>query len=342
MDALERVEARFYDQSGWDNVTCRLCPQLCSIAPSRSGGCGIRTNRGGKLYLDQYARVTFKEPVPGEELPLYHYKPEAQWLLLAGRGCTMRCGFCNTYRYSQGGGVMSSQLLPSEVPALAKQFRASGVSFGVNEPAPMHEFVFDVFQQARAAGMDTHLATNGMWSTEPLAELLPLTCAITFGLKGMDEALYQRELGGDLPTIIANIRTAIARKVHIEISWLVIPGITDKEPQFQLLSDLLAGMGAEPPVIMLPFTPDYQWRERAPAAGLAELQRARALLRKTYSGPIYEAHEDSAENTTRCTICSKALVRRGLAGLIITKIPSGRPKNLCPQCNAPVPYVADP
>lgn len=336
-----KVEARFFERTGWDNVSCRLCPHLCSIAPSRSGACGVRTNRSGTLYLDTYGRLSHREPVYSDDLPLYHYKPGSSWMQVGSRGCTMRCPFCNTWKQSQVAGAIAAPVSPDQIVAETAAGRLCGISFGVNEPAHLHEFVVDTFAAARHAGLDTHVATSGMWCAAPLREIAPYLSAATIGLKGFNDSFYQSELGGDLATVRGAIEVFAALGIHLELTWLVIPGRTDSEREARDLMSFLAAQGVSPPIILIPYEPSFTWAETTQPGTLASLQAFRARL-KGYTGAVYEAHPDSAENNTRCTKCGRTLVRRGMARLVITSAPeTGRPKSQCPTCGTPVPYRID-
>lgn len=334
--APNRMEARFYERAGWDNVLCRLCPLECAIAPSRHGACGIRGNRDGTLFLEFTNRVTTREVVLGEHLPLYHYKPDIDWLLLGGKGCTMRCPFCNTWRQSQSGATPSTPLDAEGEIAVSASRGIRGVSFGVSEPAPMQEFLEVLFPLAKGAGLDTHVATSGMWNPEPLRDLVPHLGAATIGLKGYDSAFYRSQLGGELEVISHNIELLTVMGVHVEISWLVIPGVTDQPDQVARFRRLAEALTPVPVVILIPYHPAARWDSPA-AATLADLQRVHALF-DGYPMNVYEQHPDSAAQNTCCSKCARPLIRRGLAGLIITSEPSGRPKSTCPTCGTPVPY----
>jgi pyruvate formate lyase activating enzyme len=331
-----RYEARHYERTGWDGVTCHLCPHHCPIAASRSGTCGVRSNRGGTLYLDTYARVASVDFVYAEDLPLFHFKPALNWVRLGSRGCTMRCPFCNTWRYSQTGGVRSGRLLPEEAVARARESQSGGISLGVAEPAPIFEYAVDLFTAARAAGLETHLATNGYWNEEPLRELLPLTSAWTFGLKSLDPRFHQAQLGADLDAILCAIRLVAASGGHLEISWVVIPGLTDTPEQATRLVNLVNSLEVDPPVILLPFVPDYTWGNK-PATTIDQLRLFRQMM-ADITAEVYIQHPESTHLNTRCIKCGRTLVRRGLARQIITFTPPGATHEICPSCGTPTPF----
>jgi pyruvate formate lyase activating enzyme len=51
-------EALFYKDLGAKTVQCFLCPHFCRIKDGQTGFCGVRTNKGGKLFTANYGRVS--------------------------------------------------------------------------------------------------------------------------------------------------------------------------------------------------------------------------------------------------------------------------------------------
>ncbi|MCC5874892.1 MAG: radical SAM protein [Candidatus Sumerlaeia bacterium] len=338
METPIRSEARFFDRTSWDNVTCRLCPHMCSIAPSRSGQCGVRSNKGGTLHVDSWGKTTSIDHLYAENLPLFHYKPDINWVRLAGRGCTMRCPFCDTWKYSQVGGVRQSRMTPDEAISIARESGAGGIAFGVNEPAPMHEFIEETFNAALRAGMETHLATSAMWSQEPLREIAAVTSAFTIGLKSMDHDFCQTQLGCDLDIVLSNIDMLLTIGAHVELTWLPIPGHSDTPEETERLLTFLGRLRPHPPVILLPYRPDYTWGTTSRASTLKELRGISEQL-SNHPGMVYILDPDSPEINTRCRGCGKTLVRRGMARMVITSERNGEPLTACPKCGTPVPFV---
>lgn len=327
-----RVAARFWEQGEWDSVHCRLCPHQCSIAPSRSGTCGVRTNRNGTLYLDTWGRIALRRAAQAPELPLYHFKPASTWLLLGLKGCNMRCTFCNTWQFSQTGGVRSEPMAPDAIVAAARAAGACGVSFGVSEPAIAHEFVSDVFKAAREAGLLTHIATSGEWSNEPFSEMLPLTDAVTFGAKGWNERFVAAECGGHMDLLKLNIETAIARRIHVEIAWLAVEETASLGEDASTFAAWVAERRPRTPVIVQALRKEYSWRggTTSPEVARAVFERMRQHLANVY---IADGVEDAAN--THCPNCGKTLVWRGPSGTSLVPLNNGA----CPGCGAQAPMV---
>ncbi len=270
--------------------------------------------------------------VPSEELPLYHMKPASQWLLLGMRGCNLRCTFCNTWQYSQSGGVAFEIQTPEQLVARAKSEGVCGIAFGVNEPAIAQEFVEDVFRTAREAGLLTHLATSGEWRSEAFGEILALTDCLTFGMKRYNPQFLTQECGGHLESILLNIETALARRVHSEITWLVTEEPQGAASEADEFAAWLAERRPRTPVTVLPLAKDYSWRGNSASATLCE--EVREVFGKRLAFAYLKAPE-SAYMNTRCAGCGRVLVWRGAAG---TTVSDGCERH-CPGCSAPVPYA---
>lgn len=341
MTEIDRYEAKFYESSSWDSVVCQLCSHRCAIAPSRSGQCGVRINRDGKLYLEHYGKLASMDVVYSENLPLFHYKPEINWMRLGSKGCTMACPFCSTAKYSQIGAVSTRPFSPTQIVEKALSVQCRGISFGVAEPASIHEYVEDVFATAKSHGVSTHVATSGMWSPEALRDIANHIDAVTIGLKGFDPNFYQRFLNGDFAEIIKSVeQLLLLETIHVEISYLLIPGITDNREQAESFRTFVEERAPQTPILIIPYRPDFMWKTQERPGDLQDMKKFKKYF-EGYGGPIYLLHPESADINTRCCSCGRTLVRRGMARAVITSQPGGGPKDRCPSCNEPVPYVID-
>lgn len=317
----------------YDNLTCRLCPVGCSIAPNRFGACGVRGNRNGLLRLDTRGRVSTRELLTPDHLPLFHDNPSIQWLRLGMRGCNMRCAFCNTATYSQQGTVPQHTLSPQAAVDAAIAAGAGGISFGVNEPLIAYEYVWDVFALARAAGLRTHVATSGFFTEEAMRQLGAVLNDATIGLKGLDRNFLEAATGGIVETICASARVLSALGVHVEVTWLLIPGRTNREQDALALLNFLESLDHPPPVLILPLEPAWRWEAEVPATPEQSLQFVEML--GSYDGEVYDLSPGSPHTDTRCRKCGRVLVRRGAAGYL----PARAVGRHCPGCGERTPFI---
>jgi Pyruvate-formate lyase-activating enzyme len=82
-------------------IRCGLCPHGCLIREGKEGICGVRGNRGGKLYALTYGKVVSAALDPIEKKPLFHFLPGTTTYSLGGIGCTFRCRHCQNWEISQ-------------------------------------------------------------------------------------------------------------------------------------------------------------------------------------------------------------------------------------------------
>ena len=87
-------EAMLYEQLENQRVRCALCAHRCVIAEDRRGVCGVRENRGGRLYSLVYGQLVAQAVDPIEKKPLFHFFPGSTAYSIATVGCNFRCAFC--------------------------------------------------------------------------------------------------------------------------------------------------------------------------------------------------------------------------------------------------------
>jgi len=134
----------------------------------------------------------------------------------------MRCGFCNTSKYSLTGATTTEPFEPADLVKLAEKENAAGIVFGVNEPVVSHEFVLDTFKISKSRGLRNVLLTNGSWMEDPFQEIMEVTDAFVFGLKGFDDRRTTTQLGGHLEFILLNMEAVLAQRKHVEIHYVVL------------------------------------------------------------------------------------------------------------------------
>jgi len=331
-------EARFWESAGEAKVRCRLCPHECLINPGKVGICGQRENDGGHLFSRIYARITAAALDPIEKKPLYHFMPGTGVLSLGSVGCNFRCSFCQNWSISQNE-APTEELLPEAAVGLALRKRAAGIAFTYNEPMIGLEYVIDTARLARAKGLANVLVTNGFVNEAPLAEALPLIDAMNVDVKSFEEDFYKKLCGGRLAPVLARCEQARAAGVHLEITYLVIPGHNDRSALYEGLARWIAEkLGPETPLHLSAHFPRY--RLQAPATTPSTLMSAQMaagrLLKHVYVGNV---SGPGGDNHTPCAGCGAVLVeRRGYDVKPAGLGPDGR----CLKCGAAGPIIVKP
>ena len=261
---------------------CNLCPHHCTLAEGQVGFCRTRHNEGGQIKSLNYGRVTSLAIDPIEKKPLYHFYPGSVILSLGSFGCNMACPFCQNHTISQGGEQeVRWQISPEQLAELAQetsqQHGSIGVAFTYNEPLLSYEYLRDTLPLLRQAGQKAVLVTNGQIEEEPLKELLPYVDAMNIDLKTFTEKMYAK-LGGSLQAAQRTIQMAAEAGVHVEVTTLVVPGISDDTNEFCTEVDWLTGVSREIPLHLSRYFPRYQYK--APATQLDKLYELQRIAQK--------------------------------------------------------------
>lgn len=305
-------EAKFYSREG-DRVRCGLCPHTCLIADGKRGLCGVRENGSGVLYSLIYGLASSIHPDPIEKKPLFHYLPGSTSISFGSIGCNLFCQHCQNYSISRAriGDIDLTQITSEDVVRYAKESGARSVSWTYNEPTIWHEFTTEASVHAHKAGLKTNYVTNGFIEEEPLRELKGVIDAMNIDVKAFREEFYKRICGGKLQPVLRACELAQEIGIHIELTYLVIPGHNDSEEEIGEFCRWVENtLGTDVPVHFSAFHPDYKLKgvPRTPDSTLTkayELAR-QAHLDFVYIGNIYAGDKDD----TYCPKCKSRVIDR--------------------------------
>lgn len=274
---------------------CGLCPHGCLLEQGAQGRCGARFFDGGELRSPYLGRFTSIAVDPIEKKPLYHWRPGTAILSLGSLGCTMRCPFCQNHTIAhpqKGPGLPRlSALPPEELPRAARKNGLQSVAYTYNEPALQAEYILAAAPLLQAEGIATVLVSNGMYSPELLEALVPHTAAANIDIKTFNPKTYAR-LGGSLETVKGTVKRFMQAGVHVEITTLVVPGVSDSLEEFDALTAWAAAVSPELPLHISRYRPAYRFT--APPTDVALLKTFAALaktrLRHVHIGNVPGLH----------------------------------------------------
>ncbi len=284
-------------------VICLLCPHACVLPNGAFGRCGVRQNRNGELRCAQYGIVSALSLDPVEKKPFARFKPGSYILSAGGYGCNFTCSFCQNWHISQTARHAEQEL--SRAPPAGFPRRMSptelvraaldavprgncGLAFTYNEPVINFEYMQDTFRLVRKEGLSTVVVTNGYINPRPLDELLHHVDAMNIDLKAFTDDFYRTYCGGSLEPVLRSI-TRAAKKIHVEITTLVIPGLNSSPKEIDDLSAWIASIRPDIPLHLSRHHPDYRMSKPDPIP-VEQLLSLAAVARKhlsyVYTGNI--------------------------------------------------------
>lgn len=326
------TEASFYTVEG-GKVRCSLCPHSCLIADRSRGRCGVRENRGGRLYSLTYGLASSVHLDPIEKKPLFHFLPGSSSLSLGSVGCNLSCLHCQNYSISRAGpdDIQLTEMSAKDVVDQARECGAESVSWTYNEPTIWHEFAKAASEAAHGSGLKTNYVTNGYIQEAPLRDLKGVIDAMNIDVKAFTEEFYRRVCGGHLEPVLRTCELAVELGMHAEITYLIIPGHNDSEQELQRFSEWVAGsLGRDVPVHFSAFHPDYKLTS-VPRTPQSRMDMAFEIARKAglefvYLGNIRAGDRDD----TFCPNCRELVIERDGFRVSKSNLRDGR----CGKCGA--------
>jgi len=292
-----------------DGVTeCVLCPNHCRISEGKRGRCLGRGRQNGSMILFNYAQVVSAHLDPIEKKPLYHFHPGKGILSVGTFGCNLKCRFCQNFEISQ-------TEVPGETvsPARLADWSASlpenlGIAFTYNEPGIWYEYIMDAAPLLKTRGQKIVLVTNGYLENEPWKNLCSVADAMNIDLKAFSSAFYANLCSGKLEPVTQNIKTAMEKGVHVEITNLVVTGANDESDDFHKMVDWLATISSNIPLHLSRYFPRY--KETAPATDPGKLEEFYDIARKRLNFVYIGNHATSSGQNTVCPKCGTTWIER--------------------------------
>ncbi|MDZ7641390.1 MAG: AmmeMemoRadiSam system radical SAM enzyme [Desulfurivibrio sp.] len=333
-------EAMFYQPEKDATVQCRLCSHFCRIKEGRRGLCGVRENRGGKLYSLVYGRLIAENHDPIEKKPLFHFLPGSHSYSIATVGCNFKCQHCQNFQISQyphlyRGEIAGRQRTPEEVVDAAERTGCQSISYTYVEPTIFYEFAYDCSVLAQARGIKNVWVSNGYMTEEVVRHLATVLDGINVDLKAFTDDFYRRVCKAHLQPVLDNIRLLHELGVWLEVTTLIIPGLNDSADELQKIAGFIKDIDPGIPWHVTAFSPTHEMLDRPPTP-VSSLRQARDIglaagLRFVYEGNI---PGEGGENTY-CPACNKLLVKRHGFSIGDNHLAAGT----CPACQEKIQGV---
>jgi pyruvate formate lyase activating enzyme len=259
-------EALLYDKLKSKKVKCNLCNHHCLISLGKRGICGIRENKDGKLYSLVYGKAIAENIDPIEKKPFYHFLPGTLSLSIATVGCNFRCIHCQNAEISQitkekpeDVEILGKDLPPEKVIQGALDNNCPSISYTYTEPTIFLEYALDCMKLAKDKGLKNNWVSNGYMTKEALDLISSYLDAINVDLKAFTEKFYQEICGARLKPVLENLKDIKKRKIHLEVTTLIIPEKNDSEKELKKIAEFIKKeLGIDTPWHVSRFFPYYK------------------------------------------------------------------------------------
>lgn len=333
-------EALFYEPKDDGTVICRLCPHNCVIKEGKRGNCGVRENRGGKLFTLVYGAVSSMAVDPIEKKPLFHFYPGSSIFSISTVGCNLHCQNCQNWQISQVSieSGLTRDFSPEEIVKRTERSGSRSIAYTYNEPFIWYEFVFDVAKLAHERGIMNVLVTNGYIMEEPLRKIAPYIDAANVDVKSMRDEFYRKicKAPGVKPVLDA-ILVMKEENIHVELTYLIIPTLNDSEEEFREFARWVKeNVGDDVPVHFSRFFPHYKLTDLPPTPP-STVARAREIAMKEGLHYVYMGNIPGEGEDTLCPSCSERVIRRYGFTVLKCNLKDGK----CPRCGERIPIVGE-
>ncbi len=311
-------EAKFYQKLENKSVKCDLCHHACVIEVNQTGICHTRINKKGTLFSLVYGYPIAVNIDPIEKKPLYHFHPGSVAYSLGTYGCNFGCANCQNSDISQAEKIDRSAakldyLSPARVVEDALGNDCGSIAYTYNEPTVFAEYALETMRLAHEHGLANVWVSNGYMSRVCLDAVLPYLDAVNIDIKSIDPEFYLDNCQARLEPVLENAELIKREQVHLEVTTLVIPGLSDDIGMLERLADfLVTELNDDTPWHISKFSPEISWKLKdLPVTGDDVIYEAHEIgksagLKYVYVGNI---PGDQKENTY-CPKCGELAIRR--------------------------------
>ncbi|MGA7076726.1 MAG: AmmeMemoRadiSam system radical SAM enzyme [Halobacteriota archaeon] len=326
-------DAMLWEPIADEGVHCFACSHECKIKKWDRGICHVRQNLDGKLATLIYAEVSSMNVDPIEKKPLFHFYPGSKVFSLGSVSCNFKCEHCQNYdiSFAEVGELGTTEVLPERSVQLALERNCRGIAWTYNEPTIWFEYTYDSAILAKEAGLYTVYVTNGYMTPQALEKIGPYLDAANVDVKGFSKKFYNGVCKARLDPVLKTCERMHESGIHLELTYLIIPGLNDDDEQLGAFSAWAAGVDRDIPVHFSRFHPDWRMLDR-PATPMETLKKAHHVATQAGLRYIYLGNVASEYEKTFCPDCAAVIIDR--TGYRISK----RGKT-CPRCGYVAPIV---
>ena len=310
-------EVYLYKKLPHKAVQCLNCNHYCVIKDGERGLCGVKKNIDGKLYSLVYGKIAALNIDPIEKKPFFHFLPGTFSLSIGTVGCNFSCLNCQNWEISQeprfNKEIIGKNINPREIVNLALQNHLPSISYTYNSPTVFSDFAFDTMKIAKEKGLKNCWVSNGFMSKELLKMISPYLDAINVDIKAFSEQTYKKYFGGRLKPILDNLKIIKQSGIWLEVTTLVIPGISDSKMMFKKIATFIKNeLGENTPWHITRFSGAISWRlQNIADTPIDTLKMAYDIGKKTGLNYVYIGNVPGLNyENTYCPKCGALMIER--------------------------------
>jgi len=319
-------------ESALQTGKCVLCPNHCIIKADKFGKCRVRGYDSNLKPIIPFAgKLSALAVDPIEKKPLYHFYPGSQILSAGFYSCNLSCAFCQNYHISTKVDTNAKTISPEEMAEITASSDTIGLAYTYSEPMIHIEWIKETAKLIRNKNLKNVLVTNGYINKEAGESILENIDALNIDLKSFNNNFYTNELGGSLEPVKDFIKLA-AKKAHVEVTTLVIPGKNDSEKEIEQIASFIASINSSIPFHLSCYYPTYKYSiEKTDPIKVINL----AKIASNYLEYVYVGNTGIAENNTKCPSCNNLIIKRAGYKVEIRENNNG----ICSNCGKKISLI---
>jgi len=214
---------------------------------------------------------------------------------IATVGCNFRCLHCQNWEISQASKdpklghkikILGKDWPPEKIVREALRTGCKSIAYTYTEPTIFFEYALDTMKLAHKKGLKNCWISNGYFSKQTLEKIASYLDAINIDLKCFSEKNYQKYTGAKLKPVLENIKAIHKKKIHLEITTLIIPTINDSEKELKKEVQFIASIDKNIPWHISSFFPAYKMTDLPPTPR-ETFQKAKQIGKKAGLKNVY-------------------------------------------------------
>lgn len=181
------------------------------------------------------------------------------------KGCPMNCSWCHNPEgkapepEKNGESIVGRGYTVSGLLEIIMKDRAfydeshGGVTFSGGEPLSQWQFLLEILDKCRSAGIHTTIDTSGYAGKEIIKAIAGKADLLLYDLKLIDPVEHLRHTGVSNREILQNLKFLLTKGQNLRLRFPLIPGITTTDENLKLMAKFIGTLKTKPPLDLLPY-----------------------------------------------------------------------------------------